>query len=128
MKNSRIAAVLYTLRHRKAFLKIEKQLLGRNTWRGRLHDIDKLFLYWIPFLSIEQVHLIHRRINLHHNEKSTLEADLLEMIIDWECARYTKPDKPLNAYQTMRKLYPEMEERIVPLLRKYLPEQLEQES
>ena len=34
------------------------------------------------------------------------------MIIDWECARYTKPDKPLNAYDTLYKIYPELEEKI----------------
>ena len=27
------------------------------------------------------------------------------MVIDWECARFTKPDKPLNAYETYKKYY-----------------------
>jgi len=40
------------------------------------------------------------------------------MIIDWECARFTKYDKPLNAYETMTKYYPEEIENILPILKK----------
>ena len=40
------------------------------------------------------------------------------MIIDWECARYTKLDKPLNAYETMTKYYPQEKENIMPILKK----------
>ena len=43
-------------------------------------------------------------------------SDYIEMIIDWECARFTKPDKPLDAYQTMKKFYPDLESRILPLM------------
>lgn len=39
------------------------------------------------------------------------------MIIDWECARYTKPDKPLNARQTLYKYYPALIDKIEPLLK-----------
>lgn len=38
------------------------------------------------------------------------------MIIDWESARYTKPDKTLNAFDTLYKHYPELEAYILPLL------------
>jgi len=41
----RMAYILYTLRHKVAFLKVEKQLRGRYTWRGLMHDMDKPFLY-----------------------------------------------------------------------------------
>ena len=41
------------------------------------------------------------------------------MIIDWECARYTKPDKPLNAYDTLYKFYPQLENEILPLLNRF---------
>ena len=41
------------------------------------------------------------------------------MVLDWESARYTKPDKPLNAYDTLYKYYPEMEEKILPILKKF---------
>ena len=40
------------------------------------------------------------------------------MVIDWECARYTKPDKPLNAYEALNKYYPEIIEKIMPILKK----------
>ena len=35
----------YTLKHKKAFLEVEKYLTGKNTIDGYLHDIDKLFMY-----------------------------------------------------------------------------------
>ena len=38
------------------------------------------------------------------------------MIIDWECARYTKPDKPLNAKDTLYKFYPHLINKIEPIL------------
>ena len=34
------------------------------------------------------------------------------MILDWESARYTKPDKPLNARETMEKYYPEYRKHV----------------
>ena len=42
---NRFQAMMYTWRHKKAFLKVEKELLGKNTIRGYLHDADKLILY-----------------------------------------------------------------------------------
>ena len=41
------------------------------------------------------------------------------MIIDWECARFTKKDKPLDAFETLYKYYPQLKPIIFPLLKKY---------
>ncbi|HSW52954.1 MAG TPA: hypothetical protein VLG93_06975, partial [Sulfuricaulis sp.] len=46
---------------------------------------------------------IHRRIAGHHNFRC--EADLWEAACDWECARITKPAKPLNGRQTWERFY-----------------------
>ena len=43
-KNQRYK-IKYSLEHRKAFLDLEKKLLGKNTVRGYLHDLDKIILY-----------------------------------------------------------------------------------
>lgn len=51
--------IMYTLHHKKAFLKVEKNLLGKNTFKGFFHDWDKPFLYclfWIPDQKIQQIH------------------------------------------------------------------------
>lgn len=37
--------IKYTMAHRKAFRKIEKEILGYNTFRSLFHDLDKVFLY-----------------------------------------------------------------------------------
>ena len=39
-----LKSISYTWKHKIAFLKVEKQLLGKNTLSGYLHDIDKILL------------------------------------------------------------------------------------
>lgn len=52
----------------------------------------------------------------HHSIKTRTHADFVQMVIDWECARYTKPDKPLNARDTLYSFYPELEDKILSIL------------
>jgi hypothetical protein len=122
----RFNKILYTLKHKKAFLQVEKQLRGKNTWRGYLHDADKPFLYMALWIKFENIQKIHRKNNRHHvrNNLSKTKEDLLDTIIDWECAKITKPDKPLNAYETLMKYYPDKQEDFLPLIREYLPQQI----
>lgn len=114
----------YTWAHKIAFLKVEKKLLGRISCRGIIHDMDKL-LWWYPLgvLLGKNSHWVqehHRSHARHHPHNALVKSydDYVEMVIDWECARFTKPDKPLNAYQTLYKFYPELEDKILPILQK----------
>lgn len=50
--------IKYTINHRKAFRKVEKELLGHNTVRSLFHDLDKVFLYMV--FDHEKVHNWHR--------------------------------------------------------------------
>ena len=122
----RYRSIVYTLRHKIAFLQVEKRLRGKYTLRGFLHDAEKPFLYLIPWMSDEDVQNFHRAHNRHHvkNNLKKSKEDLLDAVIDWECARMTKPDKPLNAYDTLMKFYPEYREEYLPIIREYLPEQI----
>ena len=113
-KNQRYK-IRYSLEHRKAFLVLEKKLLGKNTIRGYLHDVDKIILY--HFLPTEFVHTCHQWWAKHHQRRAKTHDDFVQMVIDWECARFTKPDKPLNAYDTLYKFYPHMEDKILPILK-----------
>ena len=108
--------IKYTWNHKKMFLKVEKHLLGYNTLRGYLHDTDKLIAYF--FLPYKLTHNIHRKISRHH-KRAKNEKDYIQMIIDWECARFTKEDKPLNAYETLYAYYPQLENKILYLLEKF---------
>lgn len=118
-------SIAYSFRHRAAFKAVLESLKEwLSPWeyeklRGRAltHDTDKMWLY--TQMPKDKAAKIHRMINKHHvhsieQDKSTI--DYLEMIIDWESARYTKPDKTLNAYDTLYGIYPEMEDEIKPLL------------
>ena len=109
----------YTYKHRKIviylankYYKDNKELLDKV----KLHDLDKLFMYL--FYEKEDASNIHRDLMSHHQNKIVKDKlDYMEMVLDWESARYTKPDKPLNAYDTLVKFYPELEEHILPILK-----------
>lgn len=104
----------YTLRHRRAFRETERALFGRVRLRSYFHDLDKVVLY--PVIGIKTTHKLHRKISRHHERARTI-SDYEAMVVDWECARFTKSDKPLNAYDTLYKYYPQLEDRILPILR-----------
>lgn len=110
----RLQLVNYTLKHRKAFREVEKELFGNVTFRGCVHDLDKVFLY--PILGKKLTTKIHRKFARHHVNSAHTQKDFKQMVVDWECARFTKVDKPLNAYDTLYKFYPEWEDRILPIL------------
>lgn len=114
MMENRISSIIYTLDHKKAFLKMEKKLLGKNTIRGYLHDLDKIVLKL--FLDKETVSKLHRSYSRHHINRAHTRKDYIQMVIDWECSRYTKPDKPLTARETLHKFFPKLELKILPIL------------
>ena len=49
--------------------------------------------------------------------KARTHADYVQMVIDWECARLTKPDKQMNARETLDKLYPELKDKVLPVIK-----------
>ena len=108
--------IKHTIRHRKAFRRVEKRLTGRNSIRGYIHDLDKIILY--PILGRELTNRLHKKFSKHH-ERAECEEDYIHQMIDWQSAPITKENRPYNAYQTMR-LYHMNEEGIyMHLLLKY---------
>lgn len=113
----------YTYLHRKAFLYCVSKLIAKEPdrkimfERAYFHDIDKLIYY--QYLSKDEAVLLHRSRASHHMEND-LEKDYydyLEAIIDYECAAYTKEDKPLNAYDTIMKYKPKDSEILLNILK-----------
>ena len=117
MKNEEY--IKYTYKHRKVVMMLAKKYFKGNDKlleRIEYHDLDKLFTYLLYDKKI--VSKIHRDNTTHHNNEIKKDyLDYIEMVLDWESARYTKPDKPLNAYDTLYKYYPSMEENILPILK-----------
>lgn len=101
---------VYTYRHRRAFVYVVNKLVKDAALkeemlrRARVHDMDKMlmYLFWDQYESQKR----HVEQQPHHLEckKQKTYHDLVETVIDYECAPYTKPDKPLNAYDFMNKL------------------------
>lgn len=108
----------YTYKHRKVVMLLAEKYFGDNSElleQVALHDLDKLFTYL--FYDKKVASKLHREHSEHHaNEIEKSRLDYIEMVLDWESARYTKPDKPLNAFDTLYAYYPEMEDVILPVL------------
>jgi hypothetical protein len=52
----------------------------------------------IPFIGTKRIKMIHKKINKHHIIDNMYSVNNYEeAIIDWECARFTKSDKPETA-------------------------------
>lgn len=110
--------IKYTYKHRKIVMRLAEKYFKDNNEvleQVKSHDIDKLYLYL--FYEKKTVSRIHREQSSHHeNDLEKTYLDYVEMVLDWESARYTKPDKPLNAYDTLVKFYPGMTDVILPIL------------
>ena len=68
---------------------------------GLLHDLGKALA--IMIVGDKMATRIHRRVAGHH--KLDTHRQKVEAFCDWECARLTKPAKPLNGAQTWAKYY-----------------------
>lgn len=66
----------------------------------RTHDFIKGLN--IIFLGDDLATKIHRLTSRHHVHGDKIPK-LVEAIFDWESARFTKPEKPLNALDTWKK-------------------------
>lgn len=95
----------YTWEHKKCFLQMEKQLTGKITLKGIMHDVDKLFLYLV--FTKKEVSKLHRKYAKHHTNNHKTKDDIVQAIIDWESARLSKPDKQESAKEYLLSYIPE---------------------
>lgn len=106
----RLPSACYTMEHKLAFLVREHNLTGHYSLRGIFHDWEKPFLYLCPWMTSEaEIQIRHRASSPHHDgciATSKIEH-LIEMYLDWDCAAITKPDKPLDAFETLVHFYPD---------------------
>lgn len=88
--------------------------------------MDKVILYiFVPFLGTDKIKQIHRKLNRHHQFRTEDElqnlrkVDIREIVIDWESARYTKPDKPETARRYAERKHPQLLPLMMPYLNKW---------
>lgn len=118
IKNSKnYTYMVYTFLHRREIFRLGDYLGIPAKDVYRTHDIDKIIAY--IFMTKEQAHNMHVTLNEHHNRDTLDQKALVEMVLDWESARFTKPDKPLNSFDTLYKYYKPMEPVILPILKAY---------
>lgn len=99
-----IGRIKYTAEHKKAYKKIEKELLGKNTIRSYTHDLNKIVLYALG-LPTNVVHFLHRILSPHHVKRGKIK-DPVSAVIDWESARYSKKEMQLSAFEFYKEKYP----------------------
>jgi len=115
--------IKYTLEHKLAIMALSYEFFGYVSKRIILHDTEKLVLY--TMMNPKSAHNLHRGHSIHHSENflqggpKAAIMNRTEAIFDYECARYTKPDKPLNAYDTIMKYYPSDYKEQENILRKF---------
>lgn len=87
----------YSFKHYIMVMKLEKKYIGY--YKYPFHDLDKIFMYiFFPFLGTKVIQKIHTRFAKHHLRKYKKHMHFDEAILDWESARFTKPDKPMDAW------------------------------
>ena len=78
-----------------------------DAWRTKylIHDLEKPFLklLWKDPDRVQEFHVKHA--NHHPQNKPFEKVDIVEMVLDWESARYTKEFAPLSAREFYEKQY-----------------------
>lgn len=107
---------IYTLKHKYAFVQTAVYLGKPLTTSCMVHDTEKLVLY--PLIGVKEGSALHRKYSRHHIPNLKDVNDFEDCVIDFESARLTKPDKPLNAYNTILKYKPDYLETLAETLKK----------
>ena len=115
--SNRFKEIKNIMRHCKVLQRIAKE----KGYSFPFHDFVKMINVFIFGDKIATK--LHRKFSKHHDHKYFYKykaPDLLagvyrdipnkvEAAIDWESARFTKPEKPLNAYDTWVKYYSDID-------------------
>lgn len=117
--------ILYTCKHRRALVYTIQKLVMDEAVRKLLleqvkyHDLDKSLL--LLLVDAEVASKYHKAHAKHHMENDIPKSryDKIEAVLDYESAGYTKPDKPLNAYDTIQKRKPELAGVLIPILNEF---------
>ena len=107
---------LYTLNHKQAFMAVEMELGVDVDELSILHDTDKLVTY--GKMEKADASKLHKKYARHHFKNCLTDADYAQCVIDYECARFTKSDKPLNAYEHIMKFKISYYDTLKPSLQK----------
>lgn len=117
---NRFQEVVAIQKHRKALQKLAKE----KGYSFPFHDFVKMIN--VIIFGDRIATKIHRVFSKHHahvvgevykfiDDKKVHLGDVrditnkVEAVFDWESARFTKPEKPLNAFQTWKKYYPDID-------------------
>lgn len=118
-------ALRYSFEHRQAIAYVAQKRFGDDPMfpmlekEIRFHDLDKMYLYTL--VDKKSASAYHKATSHHHleNNHKMSKLELMEAICDWECAAYTKPDKPNNAFDAIKRLKPNHSGEMLTMLANY---------
>lgn len=103
------------LRHKKAFKDVRNSneaLKKHVSWpRAQMHDSLKALN--VLLMGDKLATKLHRKFAGHHRGTKMNEKQKWEALTDWECARYTKPSKPLDGEETWKKYYKDVDMKAI---------------
>lgn len=107
---------VYTILH----IEVIKDLCNKLgiKYFNMFHDYDKLAYYIVT--DSDTAHRLHRATMKHHNHDILERDSIIEQILDWESAQYTKAGKSYTAYEYLLKKYSDSE--AFQVFKKYLME------
>lgn len=115
---NRFKEIIGIIKHKKAFMEVRNSniFLTENIsfMRAIMHDTIKIFTTLIFGDKIATQ--LHRRFAGHHKGVNMNFEQKVEAFCDWECARFTKPEKPLNGEETWKQYYPDVDMESIVLL------------
>ena len=107
LKNkNRITEIKNIQRHRREVQRIAKE----KGYSFPFHDFWKMVNVFL--FGDEIATKLYRKFSNHHARMSKhgrFIKSKIEAAIDWESARFTKPDKPLDAFDTWKKYYSDID-------------------
>lgn len=110
-----VSCQIYTIVHKFAYIDLQQHLLGDIKPYAYAHDCDKIVLYKRSN-NKKQTSTIHKLSAPHHVNKESEDKYFEEAVIDYECGRFTKVDKPWTAFEFITLFEPNMYCRFKPKL------------
>ena len=87
--------------------------LRKWKWKYLLHDIEKPWMkLFMDYKKVQRWHNTHHKHHLIHYFL-TGKADWEQMIIDWECGRFTKQQCPRDSVEEYLRIFSQFERYIL---------------
>lgn len=99
----RIRRIIQLIIHKYHYLRVFRKYVGYFDLTVITHDLDKLIMYFLP-LKTSFIRKLHKKHARHHNLNNKVYGYKVyrEVVIDFECARFSKRKSKLNSWEYLK--------------------------